>query len=332
MAAPISDAFFRAISISLFTLTAGLTPLAALAQTLPAGCAMNELAMVPLIFTTNGVPLVEATLNGSKIPALLDLGQQHATAISKKTLDQLGVPIRSTETNYPGVFVMNSLIDHFALGPNEHKKSWFPVEDIPYDFIGAKIGANYLLRTDLELNFEDRYIKYFKPTGCYRAKLAYWDANAVSVPARHDSRRRDLRPWFKVRINGKDISATLSTADEHTYMDLFTAQRMGLSTEAPGAVREEPVVGWYDRSQSVWTVPVAEMMVGDLKVTDFKVRLMNMDLTGEAIFLGADFLRRHRVYIAMSQNRIYFTPITSAPVPPQPAPTSSAGTTTAALH
>lgn len=283
---------------------------------------MKELGTVPLSFTGNMLPVVEAKLNGESLLALLDTGEQHATMLNKKILDRRGINIRSVETNHPGVFIMHSLIDHFTLGPTEHTNAWFPVEDLPSDVIGAKIGATYLFRTDLEIALEAGYIKYFKPTGCYRAKLAYWDQNAVSVATRNDPRRRDLRPWFKVRINGNDINAVLSTASEHSYVDLFTAKRMGLTPESPGATSEEPVKSWYDRQQSVWSVPVPQMAIGDLEVKDFKLRLMNMDLSGEMLVLGTDFLRRYRVYIAMSQNRLYLSPVEvpSAPKVQQAAP------------
>ena len=292
-----------------------LAPVPGTAQSQPAACQMNALATLPLEFTRNRLPVVDASINGTITPALLDIGESYATSLNKKTLDRLDINVRSLETNYPGIYVMSSLIDQFSVGPIHYKTTWFTVEDFANDTIGARIGANQLLRNDLEIALSEGYIKYFKPTGCYRAKLAYWDPHAVSVSADNDRRRRDLRPWFTVSINGKDIKAVLSTATEHSYLDRFTAQRMGLTPESPGAIREDPVIGWREKQQPVWTVPVPQMSIGDLAVEGFKVRLMNLDLSGEVLVLGVDFLRRHRVYIAMSQNRIYFTPVSATPVP-----------------
>lgn len=321
---------FKMISLSkacLATIARGLflgacfLPSLASAQSPGAGCEMNELKTLPLEFSGDGLPIVEASINGTATSALLDLGQSHATSLNKKTLERLGVNVRSLDTNFPGVFVMSALIDHFAIGAVEYKKSWFTVEDFPNEVIGARIGANQLLSTDLELALEHGYIKYFKPAGCFRAKLAYWDPKAVSVPTERDQRKRDLRPWFKVRINGKDILAVLSTATEYSYLDQLTAQRMGLTPESPGATREDPVTGWRERRHPVWTVPVPDMSIGELKVSGFEVRLMDLDLSGEVLVLGADFLRSHRVYIAMSQNRIYFTPVKATPRPKRPPST-----------
>lgn len=45
---------------------------------------------------------------------------------------------------------------------------------------------------------------------------------------------------------------------------------------------------------------------------DFSLRLVNMERSGEMLVLGTDFLKRHRIYVAMSQNRIYFSPVAQA--------------------
>jgi predicted aspartyl protease len=291
-----------------------MLPVTAMAQSLPAGCYIGELGTLPLTFTANMLPLVEASINGNTVPAVLDIGLQYATSLDKTTLEKLGIHVRSSDSNYAGVQVMNSLIDRFAVGTIEWKRSWFVVEELPGDVIGAKIGANYLLRNDLEIALDDGYLKYFKPSGCRKASLAYWDQQAPSVPIDVDPLKKDLRPWFKVRINGKDISAVLSTASEHSYIDLYTAQRMGLTPQSPGAARKDSVISWYNRSQPVWSVPVPQMSIGDLEIKDFSLHLVNLDLSGEVMLLGADFLRRHRVYIAMSQRRIYFSPVNAKPV------------------
>ena len=48
-----------------------------------------------------------------------------------------------------------------------------------------------------------------------------------------------------------------------------------------------------------------------LEVKDMDLRLMDLPHSGEILVLGADFLHRHRIYIATSQKQIYFSPITT---------------------
>lgn len=289
------------------------------AQALPAGCQPGEPSTLPLTFRSDAVPLVEVRIDGHAVPALIDTGAQQATSLDRKTLEEFGVKVKLSESNYVGVQVANAQVGHVALGPNEYRNAWFAVDDLQDQGVGAKIGANYLFRSDVEIALAGGYLKLFQPRGCLRASLAYWDPKTPSVPFKVHPLRKDLRPWFKVRINGQDIDAVISTISTHSYVDLFTAQRMGLSPESPGATREASVKSWRDRQQPVWKVPVPRMSIGELEIKDFDLRLMNMDLSGEMLVLGTDFLRRHRVYVAMSQNRIYFSPVNLAP---EGAPTS----------
>jgi predicted aspartyl protease len=282
-------------------------PIAAAAQPLPAGCDRGELATLPLTLSESGVPIVEARINGQPVPAELDSGQQQATHLDRQTVERLGIKVQTADTNYARVQIQNALIDRLAVGPMEVAKGWFHVDELQR--VGVRVGANLLFRHDVEIALAAGYLRFFKPSGCYRAHLAYWEPKAAAVPFQKDQQRRDLRPWFKVRINGKDIDAVISTLDQHSYIDLYTARRMGLDPDAPGAAEERSVKSWYDRVQRVWRVPVPQMSIGGMQVNDFNLRLFNMDRSGEMLVLGLDFLKRHRVYVAMSQNRIYFTPV-----------------------
>ena len=299
----------------LAVLGAVLLPAAALAQSLPAGCDMREVATLPLSVRGDGVPVAQAHINGKPVATLIDTGGQHATVLDKGTLERFGVKVISSETNYAGVHVLNANVEHIAIGPTEYRKAWFAVDDLAKDEVGGRIGANYLFRTDVEIALHERYLKFFKPSGCLRAPLAYWDPATPSVPFTIHPLKKDLRPWFKVRINGKDVSAVISTTTQHSYLDLFTAGRMGLSPDTAGASGPQAGLKWNDRAQQFWTVPVAQMSIGALPVTDFRLRLVNMERSGEMLVLGLDFLRRHRVYVAMSQNRIYFTPLRTGAAP-----------------
>lgn len=287
-------------------------PALALAQTLPPGCELGELGTVSLTMSEDQQPWFEARINGNAVIAIPDVGSQSATSLGKKTLERLGVKVRSSESTYAGIDVMNSLIASFEVGPIK-SKGWFVVTDFPTEELGARVGANYLLQSDLEISLDQGYMRFFKPKGCARASLAYWSSTAVSVPTDVHQQRKDLRPWFKVRINGQDIWAVISTTSPVSYLDLFTAKRMGLTPQSEGATEEESIIGWRDRKQRVWRLPAPAMSIGDLEVRDVDLRLVNLDLSGEILVLGTDFLRRHRVYIAMGQRRIYFSPVSSTP-------------------
>ena len=294
---------------------------AAMAQSLPASCSMGELATMPLTFTDDLRPVGEASINGTSVAAMLSTGSAEQTLLNKKTLDRLGIKVNSTtSTQYvrdertptgsqtTTRTALTSLIDEYAFGHTKGKRTWFVVDEFMDDTFGARVGAGSLLQQDLEIALDAGYLKTFKPDGCFREHLAYWDPNAVSVPTFGDRWKRDLRPVFTVRINGKDVTALLSTSTPHSYIPKVAAERLGLTPESPGATREDALPG-DDPTNPVWSVPVQQMAIGALEVKDFNLRLMDLAHSGELLILGADFLHRYRVYIAKSQEQVYFSQI-----------------------
>lgn len=300
---------------------------AAMAQSLSASCDMGELVTIPLNFTEDMRPVAEAGINGVTVPAMIHIGSAQGAILNKKTLDRLGIPVRevlSTQFAYDGDSSISnnptakrvmhrvnySVVDNFSFGATALTGKSYLVEDFLDDSFGMRLGAASLLQNDIELALDAGYLKSFKPDGCATSHLAYWDPEAVSVSTIYDPLQREPRPVFTVNVNGQDIKAMLSTATPHSYIPKAAAERLGLTPGSPGAQQEEPIPG-HAADNPVWNVPVAQFSIGSLAVKNFNVRLMDLRHTGEVLILGADFLHRHRVYMAMSQTKIYFSPIES---------------------
>jgi len=298
---------------------------AACANSLPAGCDMREQAHIPLTFADDLRPLGEATINGTTVPAMLSTGAGESLVFNKKILDRLGIEVRHstskldvTDARNPTkvdlyVDISHANVKDFSIGPVKGKGGTYKVENFMDDTYGVRVGAGMLLQSDLEIALDDGYLKSFNPSGCTGAHLAYWDPQATSVLAMWDPWKRDARVVFTATVGGKPIHALLSTATPYSYVPKAAAVRLGLSPDSPGAVREAPLPG-HAADKPVWKVPVPVMSIGSLEVKDLDLRLMDLSHEGEALVLGADFLHRHRVYVAIEQKRIYFSPITT----PQP--------------
>ncbi|MFC4932010.1 retropepsin-like aspartic protease [Massilia sp. GCM10023247] len=281
---------------------------------------MGEQATIPLRFAEDLRPVGEAVVNGSTVPVMLSTGSAESLVFNKKTLDRLGVEVRSStstlfpsdERNPTGAVLLREIayafVDDFSFGPFKRKKASYLVEDFMDDTFAIRAGAGNLLQTDVELALDAGYLKFFTPQGCFREHLAYWDLQAVAVPAMGDVWKRDPRLVFKVRIAGNDVLAILSTGTPHSYLPKPTAERLGLSASSPGATREPPVPG-HGPDQPVWKVPVPSLSIGALDVKNLDLRVMDLPQEGEILVLGADFLHRYRVYVARSQMQFYFSPI-----------------------
>lgn len=284
---------------------------------------MREQAHMPLSFTDDLRPVGEATIDGAKVPVMLSTGAAESIVFNKKILDRLGVEVRSSASklakedarNPKGVDILVDIsyakIKDFSLGQLRKKGGTYLVQDFMDDSYGARAGAGSLLQTDLEIALDAGYLKFFNPNGCFQAHLAYWDPQAVAVPSMGDPWKRDARIVFTVLIGGKPVNALLSTATPVSYLPKAAGVRLGLTPDSAGATREAPLPG-HDAGTPVWRVPVPRMSIGALEVKDLDLRLMDLAHEGDVLVLGADFLHRYRVYVAMEQKQIYFSPI-SAP-------------------
>ncbi|KFI06200.1 pepsin/retropepsin-like aspartic protease family protein [Massilia sp. BSC265] len=282
---------------------------------------MREQASIPLTFTDDLRPVGDAKINGVAVPAMLSTGAGESFVFNKKILDRLGIEVRNTtskldadDTRNPTkvdlyVDFSHASIKDFSIGPAKVKGGTYKVENFMDDTYGVRVGAGMLLQHDLEIALDAGYLKSFNPSGCIGAHLAYWDPQAASVLAMWDPWKRDARVVFTATIGGKPIHALLSTATPYSYVPKAAAVRLGLTPESPGATREAPLPG-HAADKPVWKVPVPLLSIGQLEVKDLDLRLMDLSHEGEALVLGADFLHRHRVYVAMEQKRIYFSPIT----------------------
>jgi len=288
----------------------------------PSGCSMNEQWTLPLTYTEDMRPVAQAQINGKPVSVMLTTGDAKSIVFNKKVLDQLGVPMRQStgfmadedERNPHGVDIVETVtlgkVDSFSFGVYKNKNAEYFVEDFMDDTYGVRIGANTLLKTDIEIALDAGHLKAFRPDGCMREHMAYWDPKAVAVPTMSDPFNRDRRFVFMVRINGTNVRALLSTGTPQTYVPLATAARLGLTPRSAGATREDPLPG-HGADKPVWKVPVPQLSVGALDVKDMDVRLVDLPHAGDFLILGTDFLHRYRVYMAKSQNLVYFSPIAS---------------------
>jgi len=313
----------RAVSVCLVRHTACASLVfssAAYAQALSPDCDMGEPATLPLKWTDDMRPIGEAMINGVPVPAMISTAAVDSAVLNKKVLDRLGIPVRTSQSvmfpenprnptgSYSVQDVSFAVLDDFSFGAAKRKDVMYRVEDFMDDTFAVRIGAGNLLYADLEIALDAGYLKFFKPKGCFRAHLAYWDPKAVAVTTTWDLLKRDPRVLFTAHIGGKNVSALLSTATPQSYLPKATAERLGLTPASPGAEREDPLPG-HGPNQPVWKVPVASMSIGALDIKDFDLRLMDLPHSGEILVLGADFLHRYRVYIASAQKKIYFSPI-----------------------
>jgi aspartyl protease len=139
-----------------------------------------------------------------------------------------------------------------------------------------------------------------------------------------------------VKLNGKPLLAELDSGSPRSVVSRLAAAQLGVTPETPSTRAAGKASGLGAGEPDQWIGAFESFIIGgeiirnpDILFTDLYVQ--NGSGTGTRLasgrefadmLLGVDFLRAHRVYVAHSQRKLYFTysggPVFSV-APKQPA-------------
>ncbi len=283
----------------------------------------------------NGEVIVDGMINDRKIGILLDTGTERSL-ILRRAATRLGL----TTQPLPGVKMIGvsgetdveaALIDEFKVG-EASRKDWGVIiaGDIDFgrdtDFI---LGEDFFRNVDVEFDLAHNTVRLFRPMDCENAALAYWakdGAGQIDIEKITDA---NSQITFSVQLNGLAMQAVLDSGAATSVVNLRDAARAGVTPKSPGVIAIASGRGVGDNTIDSWIAPFASFTIGDERIKDTSIRIADLwkgaatpDAGNRsakpapelpAMLLGTDFLRSHRVLVAHSQRKIYFT-YTGGPV------------------
>ncbi len=298
--------------------------IAAAAET--SGCKLAKAADWPVRMERN-LLIVDGAINGQPIRVMLDTGASR-TLIMRAAATRLELA-REPSRNYRmfGVGgetkVEIAFVDEFKVGEIVRTKLRMLVAG-DRDF-GADVllGEDFLQRVDIEFDLAQKAVRLFQPQNCDGVSLAYW-ANTgfgeVEMEAVNAARPQVL---LTVLINGQPIKALLDSGASRSVLEKSEAARLGVTPETPGVVASSRNSGLGSKTPPSWIGPFQSFTIGNETIRNTEIRFADIfkDVTYSVIgshlpvkaeglvsmLLGVDFLRSHRVLVAHSQRRIYFT-------------------------
>ena len=287
-------------------------------------CKMVQIADLPVRLAHNRL-IVDGAINGQKIGIMLDTGST-ITVIPRPAATRLGLS-RQKASGYRMFGIggetdaESTVVDEFKIGQSTVKGRRMMVagEHEIGDDVTVILGEDFFHQTDVEFDLAHSTVRLFQPKDCSGASLAYWaanDASEIAIEAIDDAHPKIL---LTVQINGKPVRAQFDSGAPTSVLDRSEAVRLGVTIGA--AVGSGTGLG----PESVdWTVaPLQHFAIGDEAVSDTTIELTDITkglsyiepgsllrrkIEGTAaMLLGVDFLRAHRVLVAHSQRKIYFT-------------------------
>jgi predicted aspartyl protease len=284
-------------------------------------CRFERITELP-IWIEHGRPVTVGTLNGRKIGVLIDTGSG-ASVVERLALERLAVPgfrdvsLRSLagEARTLGHTVR---IQEFRLGGTV-RRDWRVLvspEDSFGSDIAVSLGQDFFRNVDVEFDFPNAAMRIYQAEDCGAARLSYWTGDQ---PSNEAAIERSTQLRLTLQINGEPVRAQLDSGASNSVIDSAFAARLGVTRRSPGVVDGGCAAGLARDPIDTWIGKFDTVTIGDERIQNARIRFGELSrgfASGSAklelqrlpeMLLGVDFLRSHRVLVAQSQGRIYFT-------------------------
>jgi len=283
------------------------------------------------ITMTNLRPVMTAKINGTEVQFILDSGAffsmisgASAARLNLKTYPApVGLRVIGVGgTANPSVTTVKVLA--VAGGSIENIEFLVGGTDIGSESVGV-LGQNLLLLSDVEYDLGQGVVRLMKPVDCDKTMLAYW-AIGTSTPysvldiapvteqdrslGSNIARTRSVRnpqTTGVAYVNGSQIQVKFDTGAMTSVLSLKAAARAGIKPDSPGVVDAGAIWGIGKGTVRSYVAPFASFKIGDEEIKNTRLRIADIDLSDADMLLGADFFLAHRIYVANSQRKLYFT-------------------------
>lgn len=322
-----------------------LAPLAASRAAYAEPCTLGRVAELPV--TMLGMrPTVHAAINGTDALFIADSGA-FFNLLTPAAAEQFKLNVELAPPNF---FVSGvggeartrlTTVKTFTIFNIVVPKVLFVVagNDLGNGAVGL-LGQNVFRLGDVEYDLANGAIRIIRPKGdCKKSVLAYW-ANSTGKPYSvidiDFATAAQPHTTSTAYVNGKKVRVMFDTGASTSVLTLDAAKRAGVTPESAGVTPGGPSHGIGRRVTQSWLAPFASFKVGDEEVRNTQLRIADIALPDVDMLVGADFFLSHRIYVATSQRRLYFTynggPVFNLTATPAPATAADSPAAGAADH
>jgi len=282
-----------------------------------AHCTLARLPDIPV--TMEGMqPMVHAQINGKDALFMADSGA-FFSALTRAAVEEFHLRL---DPSIRGLYVSGfggseraevAVADTFTL----FGKTWRNVEfveagpDWGRGAVGL-LGQNVFRIADVEYDLANGVIRLVKPTDCGNdTPLAYWAAAAHKPYSVIDIEfATPQQPHTKsvAYLNGTRIHVMFDTGVKTSLLTLEAAKRAGITPASEGVTAAGPMGGLGHKVANTWIARFASFTIGDEEIQHAQLRFGDISSpAGTDMMIGSDFFLSHRIYVASSQRKLYFT-------------------------
>ena len=299
------------MAIAAMMMTASALSGAARAAPSPAAACLAEKVLELPVKMSERRPLVTARINGVDQLFMADSGAVFsmipAASVARLKLSPQPTPEGFALSGLGGNFeVKLATARSFEIGGHL-------VPDVGF-LIGGDangvglLGQNVLGFTDVQYDLPAGMIRLVKANPCGERGAAAWAAGkpfSVMEIEPMEGNQRHIAGMGS--INGVSVRAVFDTGSPSSLLSLVAAQRAGIRPGDPGVIPAGTTNGLGGAIGQSWISPGISYRLGGRDIRGDTLRIADMGKVPFDLLIGVDFFLTHRVYIAASQNRLYFT-------------------------
>ncbi len=260
-------------------------------------------------------PMVHAQINDTDALFIADSGAFYST-LTRATAAEFKLPLAPP----PFGFVLN--------GVGGEAQAWLthvstftlldvPLHNIEFIVVGNEFGAGaagllgqnvFRIFGDVEYDLANGLIRLVKTKDCRDSPMAYWAKSqpysAIEIDHATPASPHTTSVAF---LNGAKIHVMFDTGAATSLLTLEAAKRAGITPNSEGVIPAGESHGMGRRVVKTWIAPFLSFRIGDEEVRHTHLRFGAGTMLNVDMLIGADFFLSHRVYVANSQHKLYFT-------------------------
>lgn len=280
------------------------------------GCRIGKLAELPV--TMNAMrPLVSAKINGTDARFIADSGA-FFSMMTPSAAAQLKLRLEQAPFGLD------------VIGVGGEARTWlttvktFTLFDVPFRDVQFLVGGNELegaagllgqnvfriLDADVEYDLAHGAIRLWRAHDCRKVNLAYWTKDQplpVSVVDIAWATRESPHTRGTAFLNGTKIRVMFDTGAWASLLTLAAAAHAGVKPGGDAVVPAGLSHGVGERTTQTWVAPFASFKIGDEEIRNTHLRIGDTGMRDADMLIGTDFFLSHRIYVANSQGKLYFT-------------------------
>jgi tetratricopeptide (TPR) repeat protein/predicted aspartyl protease len=300
---------------SLYLVSAALFCLSMPPNRAMAECKLGKFAELPVTMSSSK-PIITAKINGEDAHFVADSGA-FFSMITEAAAAEYKLKLGPAPF---GLYIkgIGGHVDPSLVTVKQFTFAGLPLHNVQFLVGGSTIGAsesvgvlgqNFFRAGDVEYDLANGSIRLMRAEGCAHTLLAYWASPSEPYSVMDIESPTAVSPHTTgtASINGSKIRVMFDTGSSTSMLSLRAAERAGIKPDSEGVVE-----AGYNRGIGQGTVKTyigrfASFKIGDEEIKNAGLRFGDIGIDITDMLIGADFFLSHRIYVASSQHKLFFT-------------------------